>query len=311
MSDLTGNLASFDLRQVLGFLAETTATGELAVSADHVYGRILFQNGSVGYATTATGDDIVQQLDALLERHRTGGFDALPLNQGPLTLEDVLRDQLTEVLHSLTALESGSFAFASSLAQSGQDVIDVFAVEELLRDVDVRIEEWRRIREVVPANDTVYELVRTVPEHRSEVTLSAPLWALVAALGAGASVTELADSLDVYEFRAALKVADLVKDGLLEPAGAWVDAEPTADTGWQQSDAGLPDEWPPVDGNAGDWNSADEPTDQWQADLEALAEPDVPRIEPTTERVTFSKDDLSREERDEIIRNIGRGIFPS
>jgi hypothetical protein len=325
MSDLTGDLASFDLRQVLGFLAETAATGELAVSADHAFGRVLFQNGSVGYATSATGDDTVQELDALLERYRTGGFDAPAMNQEPATLEDVLREQLTEVLHSLIPLESGSFAFTSSSDSSGQEVIDVFEVDQLLRDVDVRTEEWREIREVIPANGTLYQLVPSVPEHSSEVTLSAPLWALVAALGAGASVTDLADALDVNEFHAAVKVAGLVEEGLLEPADPWVDSEPEGDTELQQpaddaaadwpsveepADHGSTD-WPSIEEPVDEWESVDEPTDEWQADLEALAEPEVPRIEPTTEPVTFSEQDLSREERDEMIRNMGRGIFPS
>lgn len=311
MSDLTGNLASFDLRQVLGFLAETTATGELAVSADHAYGRILFQNGSVGYATTATGDDTVHELDTLLERFRDGGFDTSALNQDPVTLEDVLREQLTEVLHSLNDLESGSFSFTGSPDPAGLEVIDVFNVDDLLSDVDVRTEEWRKIREVVPANDSVYHLVPAAPGHSGEVTLSAPMWALVAALGAGASVTDLADSLGVYEFHAALKVAELVEVGLLEPAAAWVGAEPPRDSESSQPADDPADEWRPVEESVDDWESVDEPTDEWQSDLEALAEPEVPRIEPTADPVTFSKQDLSREERDEMIRNIGRGIFPS
>jgi hypothetical protein len=192
-----------------------------------------------------------------------------------------------------------------------QEIIDVFDVAGLLHDVDVRTEEWRKIREVVPTNDTVYQLVPSVPGFGTEVTLSASTWALVAALGAGASVTDLADSLGVYEFHAAQKVAELVEEGLLEPAGARLDAEPPVDNEWRRPADDPIDEWPAVEEPADDWDGADEPTDEWQADLEALAEPEVPRIEPTTEPVTFSKQDLSREERDEMIRNIGRGIFPS
>ncbi|NNC91632.1 MAG: DUF4388 domain-containing protein [Acidimicrobiia bacterium] len=309
MSDLTGSLASFDLRQVLGFLAETAATGELAVNADHASGRVLFQDGSVGYATTAIGGDTVQELDALVERYGAGGFDASALNQEPVTLEEVLREQLTEVLHSLDDLESGSFSFTSSPDASGREAIDVFEVDELLHDVDVRTEEWRKIREVVPANDTVYQLVPSLPGHTADVRLSAPLWALVAALGAGGSVTALADSLDVYEFHAAVKVADLVEEGLLQPAGDWANSELNADAAWDEAaDDSAADRLREL---VDDWEAVDEPTDQWQADLEALAEPEVPRVEPTTEPVTFSKQDLSREERDEMIRNMGRGIFPS
>lgn len=311
MSDLTGNLASFHLRQVLGFLAETAATGELAVRSDHAHGRILFQNGSVGYATTAVGDDTAHELDSLLARFQAGGYDSSALHPEPATLEDVLREQLVEALHVLDDLNTGSFSFAGSPDSPGQEAIDVFEVDALLHDVDVRTEEWRKIREVVPTNDTAYQLVPLAPGDGADVTLSAPLWALVAALGSGASVTDLAESLDVYEFHAAVKVAGLVEEGLLEIAGARTDGDHHIDTSWQQPANESFADWPSVEEPAGDWEPVDEPTDEWQADLEALAPPDVPRIEPATGPVTFSKQDLSREERDELIRNMGRGIFPS
>lgn len=38
--------------------------------------------------------------------------------------------------------------------------------------------------------------------------------------------------------------------------------------------------------------------------------PRVSRLRPTRPAVTVSKEDLSREEMDEMIRNIGKGIFP-
>ena len=75
MSDLSGNLASFGLRQVLRFLAEAAKTGELHVTSDDGEGRILLQAGSVAYATRATGPDTIQELDALLARFEAGGFD--------------------------------------------------------------------------------------------------------------------------------------------------------------------------------------------------------------------------------------------
>ena len=103
--------------------------------------------------------------------------------------------------------------------------------------------------------------------------------------------------------------------GWLEPAGVRANHEPPAPSEWRSHDE-TTDDWgssdlEPDEEDANDWESVDEPTDEWQSDLEALAEPEVPRIEPTTEPVTFSERDLSREERDEMIRNIGRGIFPS
>ncbi len=302
MSDLAGNLGSFPLRRVLGFLADTGATGELRVQSEDGEGRVLLQDGSIGYATTMTGEDTVQELDSLLERYQQGGIDVPSLHgETPMSLEDVMRDQLTEVLYHLTLLESGSFGFAQSLEGSNSADGDTFSVEDLLRHVDVRIDEWRKIREVIPLNEADYELVWHIPEGQAEVTVSAPNWTLLAAIGGGASIGEVAAALDVYEFHAARKMAQLVEDGLLEPVGVdWdPESEPVAE--------GVADEAAPE----AEWSDYPEPEAEWNSDLESVAGPEMPRVEPTNDPVTFSKRDLSREEMDDMIRNIGKGIFPS
>ena len=69
MSDLNGNLASFGVRQVLELLSDSGKTGELQLSSGTVVGRALFHDGLIAYATTASGVDTVEELEALLERH--------------------------------------------------------------------------------------------------------------------------------------------------------------------------------------------------------------------------------------------------
>ena len=304
MSDLAGNLASFGLRQVLSFLAETVKTGELRVTSDDVDGRVLFQAGSIGYATTATGADTGQELDALLERYQAGGFDRSAFGDDadgpPATIEDVLLEQLIEVLHQLTLFEDGSFGFTEASDASDSEEIDSFSVEDLLSQVDIRIEEWRKIKEVVPANDVFYQLAARLPHGRREVTLPASQWTLLAALAGESSVAEVAEVLDVYEFHAARKFAHLVELGLLEPSNGeeWDFAE--AD-GYPTSVA---------DTAEGHDSAADSDTG-WDFAGDAEPPPGIPRLEPTTEPVTFTKQNLSREEMDEIIRNIGKGIFPN
>lgn len=305
MSDLTGNLGPFGLRHVLGFLAGAGVTGELRVLADGVDGRVLFQDGSVAYATTATGEGTLEELDSLLDRYQRGEFDGLAPGDGetPASLEDVLREQLTEVLYYLTQFDSGSFGFTELPDRSGSPEDDTFFVDELLRQVDNRIEEWREIRRVVPSNDTDYQLVSHIPAGRPQVTVSAPMWTLLAAVGERASVTDVAAAMGMYEFHVARKIADLVEDGLLETSdGTGWNAEPT-------SAVASADEAEPGTGWHDDAGSQAE--DEWQSDVEAVVGSELPRVEPTTDAVTFSKGDLSREEMDEMIRNIGRGVFPS
>jgi hypothetical protein len=297
MSDLSGNLASFGLRQVLRFLAETAKTGELHVTSDENEGRVLLQSGSVAYATRATGDDTIEELDALLARYEAGGYDRWAFggdaDHVPATLEEVLEEQLTEVLYDFTLLEHGSFAFtqAPTLADATGSVS--FTVEHTLGLVDARIEAWRRIRRVIPSDESLFRLAARLPNGDAEVTLPASQWTLLAALGGEASVTEVAATLDVYPFHAARKFADLVEAGLLQASDG---------AGWDRTGRVAPA-----------WASDDRAADgesEWDFAPDADGAPEIPRLEPTTEPVMFSKKDLSREEMDEIIRNIGRGIFP-
>ncbi len=293
MSDLTGKLASFGVRQILGFLADTAKTGELSVRSERVEGRILFDAGSVVYATTATGADPVGELDALMERYRAGGYDRWAFGgdsaEPPATLQDVLTEQLTEVLYQIDLFEFGSFEFTQAADGPADEALQSFTVDHLLEQVDARAEAWRRIRAVIPSNDSLYQLVARLAEGRYEVTLPASQWTLLAALGGEASVSEVSATLDVYEFHAARKFAELVENGLLEPSDG---------TGWDEEEPA-----------AQLWNGDDEA--EWDFDPNADGEPEIPRLEPTTDPVTFSKNDLTREEMDEVIRNIGKGIFPN
>ena len=265
MADLSGDLGSFGLDRVLELLADTGQDGELQVRSDRLAGRILLTDGRVAYATTASGSDTVEELDALLERYQ----DDMLASDLPTTLEAVLEDQLTEVAYSLMELESGSFEFLRSDAP-GPDDVHTVPVDDLMEMVEVRAENWRTIRRVIPTNDRPYRLTSQLSPERADVTLTAPQWAMLAAVGAGASVAEVATALNLYEFHTAGAFADLVGEGLLE--------------------------------------SVDEPV--YQAPVEEPEEPDVPRLLPSEEPVTFSTQNLSSEEINEVIRNMGRGIFP-
>ncbi|RZV46758.1 MAG: DUF4388 domain-containing protein [Acidimicrobiia bacterium] len=273
MADLSGDLGSFGLERVLELLADAGKDGELRVHSALQDGRILLKGGQVAYATTASGSDTVEELDALLERYQS---DVQP---GDLTtLEEVLEEQLIEVAYLLTQIESGSFEFFGSAGPSPDDVHSV-PVAELLDMVNTRAEEWRAIRRVIPTINEQYRVAPQLPSDRGEVTLNPAQWAMLAATGAGASVAAVAAVLNLYEFHTAGAFSDLVGDGLIEPVG--------------RPDYQFEAEEPSV------------------LETEAPDELAMPHLQPAEEAVTFSTNDLSSDEMNEVIRNIGRGIFPS
>lgn len=147
MSHLSGKLKTFSLRQILVLLADADTTGELQVASPTLSGRIFFESGVVAYGTTRAGEDSLSELDRLLE-----SYD----EDSPARARPVIKEQLTEVLHGLMQAKSGTFDFDEGTPGGTRsfDVGVTFTVTDLLAEVDNRIEEWRKIREVIPSTST-------------------------------------------------------------------------------------------------------------------------------------------------------------
>jgi hypothetical protein len=269
MSDLSGNLATFSLRRVLELLRDVGTSGEMLVTGDEVRGRFLLRDGRIAYATTASGSDTVAELDSLLSNYDSEGSD-----HGARSLEDVLLEQLADVTYELVAQETGAFEVIDSAVTQNEDVYS-FPVGDVLALVDGRIEEWKAIEAKIPSDTAMLRLVSQLPDETVDVTFDATTWSLLAAVGGGASMTEVAGSLGMKRLNTARGLVSLVERGLIE-----VDEDVTGD--------------------------ASEPV----VELKMESEPEMPQLEPTEEPVTFTAQDLSRDEINDVIRNIGRGIFP-
>ncbi len=292
MSHLSGKLKTFSLRQILVLLADADTTGELQVASPTISGRIFFESGVVAYGTTRAGEDSLSELDRLLE-----SYD----EDSPVGARPVIKEQLTEVLHGLTLAKSGTFDFDEGTPGSIRsfDAGVTFTVTDLLAAVDNRIEEWRRIREVIPSTSTPLGLASDLPAARPEVTLDASAWTMLSTVGGGASIVDVATKLEVSEFNAAEKLSQLVNEGLLAVAGE-VEPAPSTDSG--PADSAIEPVEPPLE------LKKEQPSIRRP---ELAEKPSTPRVDPKVGPVAFSHEDLSREERNELIRNIGKGIYPS
>ncbi len=292
MSHLSGKLKTFSLRQILVLLADADTTGELQVASPTLSGRIFFESGVVAYGTTRAGEDSLSELDRLLE-----SYD----EDSPARARPVIKEQLTEVLHGLMQAKSGTFDFDEGTPGGTRsfDVGVTFTVTDLLAEVDNRIEEWRKIREVIPSTSTPLGLASDLPAARPEVTLDASTWTMLSTVGGGASIVDVATKLEVSEFKAAEKLTELVNQGLLAVAGE-VETAPSTDS--DPADSAIEPAESPLELKK----------EQPSIRRPGLDEkPSTPRVDPKVGPVAFSRKDLSREERNELIRNIGKGIYPS
>jgi hypothetical protein len=137
-------------------------------------------------------------------------------------------------LFELLRFEDGSFAFDadapvdSAGSGAGEDV------DTLLEGAGVILAEWREIESVVPSLDAWVVLAPDLPG--PDITVDAATWRLVATIGSGLTVADLAAALELPEVPVCRIVRDLVVLGLgvvtdAPAAPAWEPAAAAEDPG--------------------------------------------------------------------------------
>lgn len=187
---LQGTLDTFELPDVLRLLASTKKTGRLHLSSDRGDGDVWLSDG------------LVVGIDA-------GGTS-----------------DLAEGLFQLLRAQEGSFAFEPGGAPASPS--RPTKVEPLLVEAESTLSEWRAIEAVVPSLQAWVCLATELGA--PEVTVSADSWRLVAAIGSGMTVGDLAELLGVGEVAVSRLVRDLVELGLGAVAAPPAHAAP-AETG--------------------------------------------------------------------------------
>jgi hypothetical protein len=222
VATLKGTFDSFPLPDVLRLVAASDETGLLRVDSSKLSGRIFIVDGDIAYATTRSGDDLIDDL-ARLDQITSEERDAI--ERRAVQLEDVRASrravldvffghQVTEVLVRLLALTEGGFSFDHGVMMSYQ-VGFRFGVEDALDAAAVRGVEWEEIHRRIPGVDSPFRMVDTIER---EVTVDPNRWALLAMLSRAHTARELALMLKVFEFDAAKRLADLAEEGMIVEA---------------------------------------------------------------------------------------------
>jgi hypothetical protein len=195
---LQGTLDLFGLADVLHLLAGTRKTGRLFVMGDRGSGSIWMQSGQVTSAACATssiGDGSVEN-----------------------------------VIFELLRFAEGEFQFEPDVISHTPG--DPVEVQHLLDQAGERLARWREIEAVVPSLDLYVSLADHLPT--GDVLIDAGRWELIARIGGGRSIVDLAVATRSDEFSISLRVKELLEQGLIElsqPPADRLDTMPFADEG--------------------------------------------------------------------------------
>ncbi|MFV9672689.1 MAG: DUF4388 domain-containing protein [Acidimicrobiia bacterium] len=217
MDALQGDLDSFSLADVVRLLATAEGTGVLRVERGALTGRVFFVDGCLTYATTRDGDGSVAALARLgtaPERDRRGRN---PGGRWPDPARPLILQQISEVLIRLSHGPGGHFWFVEGVETRayGAEEIQRFEAEEALEAAAARRAEWAKIVQIVPDTSIRFVVRPRLALGVSEVVVDAETWPILAAIGGGASIQEVAERLNLFELSAAGLVADLYGRGLI------------------------------------------------------------------------------------------------
>lgn len=215
---LSGNLGFVPLDEVLRLLTRAGNDGMVQITNTSASGRIFVAGKGVSLATTmadfglkehlaSSGYIAHDDLEAVEEGSRglgeffTEGSEGLAL----------LREMTVESIYQLDAddadfqvVKDQTSPFASPVA---------FDLESVLSDSLDRRDQWQKVSKTVTDLDATVRMNRELD--RDSVELKKDSWRLIAALGSGTSVRELARSLGTTEFSVARVAADLIGSGLV------------------------------------------------------------------------------------------------
>lgn len=219
LSTLNGTFASFPLPDVLRLISVSGETGRLKVESPTLTGRVYVVDGAITYATTRSGDDLI---DDLARMERITNEERAAIERRAVSLEDVrgtreqvldvfFRHQASEVLVRLLEMPEGEFTFSHGVMMT-HPVGFRLEVEEALVAAEVRKTEWREIRQVIPAVETPF---RMADEIGGTVTIDPDRWGILAMLAEARSARGLAVKLKIFEFEAAKRLAGLARAGLI------------------------------------------------------------------------------------------------
>ena len=217
MDLLQGDLAAFPIRDVVLLLAERRQTGVLRVETGPLTGRMFFVDGRVTYATTRDGDGSVAALAQLGSRPERDRRGRNPGGKWPDPARPLILQQIGEVLVRLSHSVSGRFWFVEGVTTRayGEDEIQRFEVEEVLGAAEGRRKEWSEIFRVLPDPSVRFVMRPHLEPGVTRAVIPAASWPVLAAVGDGATVQEVAERLKLFELSAARLIADLYAEGLV------------------------------------------------------------------------------------------------
>jgi hypothetical protein len=230
---LTGNLQTVPLSDLLQLITTSAKTGMLSIRGGEQKREIYFTKGAVIYASSSgsegqlLGNLVLSQkkiskadLEKALSIQKLTGkrLGTVLLEMTKLTKEELvsfLRSQVEEIVYNLFGWNSGEFVFYDGKLPPAGQVTAELNTMNLIMEGSRRIDEWIKIREILPPEETMLEIV-TDPKTRSgSVEVALDDLRLLPLIDGDRSISELLQVSTAGEFHTRKALANFISLGLV------------------------------------------------------------------------------------------------
>jgi hypothetical protein len=236
-----GSLEEHGIAEVLVRLCKAEQTGVLYIRGRSIERSFHLDRGRCVFATSSNPDDgllpylLLRGVITLRDREETGRrllsnkrVGTILLEMGVIDeddLQEMVRQQLSEIIFDTFRLEQGDYAFLSGELPTNEEITLDITLESLVVKGLRRITSWARVREGCGALDQPLQLTRSFLDVLDGMDAGPEEWQVITALRSSKTPDELCDSLEVSDFRICqilwtLRVLGAIEAGEARPVEA-------------------------------------------------------------------------------------------
>ena len=232
-----GNLSSVGFADILQLLAMGKKTGTLFIERDESKKDICFKEGSIIWATSNSDTELLE--NNLLKQNRILKDDLVKAKEvmeltsktlpstlvflGLLTKEEVAEIMMKHVeyiIYEVFNWTDGSFVFKDNELPDNEHVINALNTMSILMEGTRRIDEWNRIRNALPRENTIMKMVQSGLEQTDEVRLTAAEARVLSLTDGQRSIEEIKEKSPFDELETSRAIYGLMMSGLIATAGS-------------------------------------------------------------------------------------------
>lgn len=233
---LAGEIADFDLAEIIQLIGRSRKTGKLIISGAHNYITIYFKEGRAVFASPAhqrdyignilvrrgvvTPGDVEEALAVqrkLRKRGQNVRIGSILAAKGAIprqTLERFIRLQIEETVAAALSERAGRFEFVSEMELDDDDILIAVDPEWILLESTRQLDEWGELGDKAPAPEAVF-VINADPDEGSTVNLEIDDWRLISLVNGIRTVEEIVNRSGLSRLTALRMLSRLAENRIL------------------------------------------------------------------------------------------------